>query len=370
MIKRILGLCPFIVLLLVVNCHNEPYEGDIINEDNACALAIQATDNAEQNYLSATEENFTLLCQIYRDALANQIEVCGDEDGNLQLSINTLNTCETVNLCTQAEAASEIARIDYESAADNTIEDLCNTYKNALAYQIVVCGDDGTLQALINEIGNCQFNESLCEDAIIAVTNAAEAYNNATDDNFETLCNTYKDAILSQIEICGDINGDLQLTIDQLGDCVPEDIVPIEGVWVLNFILISSQLDINNDEQETINIYAEMDCHETETVEFYTDGTGEFYQSTVANYSYVNNSGSADGVDYIVSCNEINTAVSFNWVRVNNDVFVTLENGSSITFLKSPNVLSLIIPNGFSANSVNNTTPNIIHDISYVYYQE
>ena len=97
----------------------------------------------------------SLYCQIYRDALEDQIEICGDEDGSLQLLINAIGSCEVVNLCEDAIAATETARIIYESAADSTIEDLCNAYKNALEYQIDVCGDDGLLQSIIGELGDC-----------------------------------------------------------------------------------------------------------------------------------------------------------------------------------------------------------------------
>jgi hypothetical protein len=367
--KRFLRL--LFVFLCFTNCHNEPYEGEIILEDNSCEMAIQAAISAAENYALASDEDFNILCQAYRDALENQIEECGDEDGILQASINGLGECVIVNeLCNDAITATQIAQQNYLAAEDDNFEELCNTYKNALQYQIEVCGDDGILQALINELGDCELDVDPCEEAMEATNIAEEAYNNFTEDNFEAICNTYKDALINQIEICGDIDGNLQLIIDQLGDCVPEDIVPIEGKWVLNFILISSQLDIDNDEQETINIYAEMDCHEIETVEFYTNGTGEFYRSTTANYSYENNSSSADGVDYIVSCSDLNTAVSFNWVRVDNNIFATLEGGGTITFIKSPSVLALYIPDGFSANNVDNISPNITHDISYVYYKE
>ncbi|WP_299124765.1 hypothetical protein [uncultured Winogradskyella sp.] len=367
--KRLLRL--LFVPLFLVNCDNEPYEGELIVEDNSCEIATQASVSAAEDYALASEEDFSILCQAYRDALENQIEKCGDEDGMLQTSIDSLGECSIINeLCDEAIIASQIARQNYLAAQDDNFEGLCNTYKDTLEYQIEVCGDDGSLQTLINELGNCELNADPCEEAIEATGIAEEAYNNFTEDNFEAICNAYKDALMSQIEICGDIDGNLQLIIDQLGDCVPEDIVPIEGTWVLNFILISSQLDIDNDEQETINIYAEMNCHEIETVEFYEDGTGEFYRSTLANYSYVNNSGSADGVDFIVTCSELNTAINFNWVRVDNNIFAMLEGGTTITFLKSPNVLSLFIPDGFSANNVDNISPNIIHDISYVYYKE
>jgi hypothetical protein len=63
-------------------------------------------------------------------------------------------------------------------------------------------------------------NDSIsCDDAILATAEAADAYNNATPDNYEDRCNAYKDALQDQIESCGDDSGFLQDLIDDLGDC-------------------------------------------------------------------------------------------------------------------------------------------------------
>jgi hypothetical protein len=145
----------FVILLFGLGCQNEPYEGDFPTENNTCLSTMQATANAAQNFLTSTDDDYSLFCQIYRDALEDEIEICGDEDGSLQLLLETLGSCEVINLCEEAIAASETARIIYESAADQTIEDLCNAYKNALDFQIEVCGDDGTLQSIIEGLGDC-----------------------------------------------------------------------------------------------------------------------------------------------------------------------------------------------------------------------
>lgn len=65
-------------------------------------------------------------------------------------------------------------------------------------------------------------NETLsCEDASAAVTAAADAYNNATAENYVAKCNAYKDALENQIESCGDENGMLQDIVDGL-DCTEQ----------------------------------------------------------------------------------------------------------------------------------------------------
>jgi len=156
MMNKIFGSCSIIILLLVLNCDNEPYEGDIITEDNSCALAIQATTEAGNNYLMATDEDSMLLCQVYRDALEDQIEICGDASGELRLLLENLGDCNNENLCTEAIVATEIALNNYENATDDNFEALCNIYKDALAYQIEVCGEDSLLQSILEELGDCE----------------------------------------------------------------------------------------------------------------------------------------------------------------------------------------------------------------------
>jgi len=57
------------------------------------------------------------------------------------------NTCE-------AQAATDQAEAAYNE--NNTDEDLCNAYKQALENQITECGDeDGSLQAIIDDLGDC-----------------------------------------------------------------------------------------------------------------------------------------------------------------------------------------------------------------------
>ncbi len=306
MIKNNYILIISVVIFLFFGCDNEPYEGEILIEDNSCLFATQNTLDAAEDLASATDENYSLLCQVYRDVVQDQIEACGDEDGSLQLILNTLGDCEEnvgVDLCAEAIAATEIAQSNYESATDENLEDRCNMYKNAL---------------------------------------------------------------LNQISICGDGSGELQAILDQLGDCTV-DLIPIEGDWLLTFIVTENPLDIDNDEQDTINIYPEMDCHQNESIVFFDDGTGAFTRTSFAAYSYTTNTSSFDGVDYIVDCISADETRTFNWVRDGNNVIATfMDNGEVLPFLKSTNVLSQFTMDGFSADSTDGS-PDIVQDIAFVY---
>ncbi|NNE32136.1 MAG: hypothetical protein HKN40_07185 [Winogradskyella sp.] len=230
MIKNVHVLFICVVCLLLYNCDNEPYEGEIILPDNACELAMLNVSEALTSFSSASGVNYNMLCQAYKDALQNQIDICGD---------------------------------------------------------------DGSLQTLIQDLGDCILNtENLCEDAEAATIVAQSAYENATADNFEDVCNNYKDALEYQITVCGDSDF-LQDIIVQLDDCRPE-FVDLIGVWTLVGWNTDMARDINNDGIVTNNYLEEIDCYTNETIEFNANGTGAFYYRSEAQITYTPNSDGSD----------------------------------------------------------------------------
>lgn len=73
---------------------------------------------------------------------------CSSNDDN-----NTPLSCEEASLATMEAAFA------FSNATDQNLEQLCTAYKNALAAQIDVCGDaNGELQDLIESLGDCQLN--------------------------------------------------------------------------------------------------------------------------------------------------------------------------------------------------------------------
>lgn len=222
MVKKIFLLGTFAILFMAVNCDNEPYEGEIIFEDTECLEAIETTELAAQNFLNASQEDYNEFCFNYKEALLNQIQVCGDEDGGLQLQADNLGNCEEeVDLCQEATEATELARIIYESAADETIEDLCNAYKDAILYQIEVCGDDGTLLSILEELGSCEI-----------------------------------------------------------------EVVDVLGTWKLVSWNTDEPRDLNNDGIVTNNYLEDIDCYENETIEFNPDATGTMFLRSMAEFTY------------------------------------------------------------------------------------
>jgi hypothetical protein len=303
MIKKIFRTYVFASLFLFVNCDNEPYEGDIIIEDNSCELAIQASNEAADNYLNANSENFNLFCQAYKDALENQIEKCGDSDGDLQL--------------------------------------------------------------IIDGLSDCVFNNTLCEEAIAATQQAQVNYQGATDSNFEDLCNEYKSAVQNQIDICGNSSA-LQSILEELGSCEPV-FVDTVGTWRLVSWLNDVPLDINNDGVVTNDYLEEIDCYNNETITFNPNGTGTFFYRSIANFTFTTVMGSTADIDFNVTCNDINIDQTFTWTQSGNTIEITMTDGTILNHFRNGNSLFVVIQDGFLATNTEDSADVFSESVTYVY---
>lgn len=230
MVKKIFMLCAFAILFMAANCDNEPYEGEIIFEDTACIEAIEITSMALGNFLNASEEDYYEFCLDYKEALLNQIEICGDEDGSLQLLSDELDDCYDDDLCAEAIAATEIAEANYNNyTEDDNYQQLCEAYKSALEYQQEVCGESAVLQSLILGLGDCQ-----------------------------------------------------------------QEFVETPGDWILVSWITDNLRDIDNDGVVTNNYLDEIDCYTNETMTFNTDGTGAMFLRSYADITFTPNEGGED----------------------------------------------------------------------------
>lgn len=73
--------------------------------------------------------------------------------------------------CQVAVITSESARVDFENAAAEDYTATCNDYKTALEQQITICGDaDGSIQTLINNLGDCTDPDAGVVNGQISVT--------------------------------------------------------------------------------------------------------------------------------------------------------------------------------------------------------
>lgn len=88
----------FLLNIVVVSCNIEPYEGDIPDGPVVltCPEAIQNSADAALAFSNATSENYAQACADYKAALIAQLNFCGDDTGTLQLVIDGLGDCGTV----------------------------------------------------------------------------------------------------------------------------------------------------------------------------------------------------------------------------------------------------------------------------------
>ena len=158
--KKLSILFSLFILLTAFTCENEPLEGDFETDTEiTCEAAAQNTQDAAIAFLSVTNETYTQLCLAYRNALEVQLFLCGDPDGTLQIQIDSLGDCGATNPdpCETATNLANQAETAYNG--DTSDSDLCTAYKAALENKIAVCGDaDGSIQILIDELGDCSAN--------------------------------------------------------------------------------------------------------------------------------------------------------------------------------------------------------------------
>lgn len=157
--KRLFYFIPIAVLITFISCDVEPLDSGVLAQNNNnqnCQAAVQASAEASADFAGATEENFEELCLALASALENQINICGDESGNLQTALDELDCTVSSELCTNAITLAEAAQTAFQNATEENYTQLCNAYAIALQAQINACGDpDGELQIMIDDLGDC-----------------------------------------------------------------------------------------------------------------------------------------------------------------------------------------------------------------------
>ena len=159
--KRLGYILSLFVLLCAFTCENEPLEGEFTNEEGPnggnCDDAAVAVGEALLEFLTATDENYTELCNAYRDTLEAALVACGDEDGSLQQAIDDLGDCTNDDTsCAMAQANTAAAEEAFNNATDDNYTQLCEAYVGALAVEIFTCLDpNNELQDIIDQLGDC-----------------------------------------------------------------------------------------------------------------------------------------------------------------------------------------------------------------------
>jgi hypothetical protein len=294
-------------LFMAITCDNEPYEGDLVGQIDLCVLAIQTTAEASDVFDTASDEDYNLLCQAYRNALEDQIEICGDENGELQTLIEGLGDCviEDSTACDMAIEATAIALADLEDAITPEYTEACVIYRQALQNQIIECGDDGTLLGLINDLGNCE----------------------------------------------------------------PE-IFNLVGDWRLIGWQSDIPRDIDNDGVETSDYLTEIDCFENETASFNADGTGTLFYRESMEVEVSSPSNDPSDLEYTVECFEDIRNFDFTWTQEGDSITVILDSdGTVMDFFRNGDIIFIAMRDFFVATSSSSNVQDIVQDIIWGYAQ-
>jgi hypothetical protein len=119
-----------------------------VQVDNA-QMAYEMLLSSNSEFLSSSD--FEAACNAYSQALTLQLTYCGDSDGSLQALINSLGSCQLS--CEQAQDNTAEAEIQYITATIGNFNDKCAQYLFYLQEQIDICGDaDGSIQVEIDSL--------------------------------------------------------------------------------------------------------------------------------------------------------------------------------------------------------------------------
>lgn len=156
--KKVLVLFCIFLLCSAFQCDDEALEGDFITAEAAvCEAAIIDTVEAALEFLEADNDTFTDICAAYKTALQAQIEACGDEDGSLQNIIEQLGDC-SVDIdaeCQEAILLKNEAEDIFNNSTDTDYTENCNALKEAIQGIIDICGSTQELVDQLEGLGNC-----------------------------------------------------------------------------------------------------------------------------------------------------------------------------------------------------------------------
>lgn len=125
-----------------------------------------------------------------------------------------------------------------------------------------------------------------CVEAIQNTGDAANAFAQATNNNYSALCNAYINALEDQLSLCGDDTGAIQTLIDSLGDCTSD---PDPGLssdyWPRS---IGNSWDFSSttfgDYTMQMNSIENIDGNDYYKIDNYIQGTTAWLRKSGSNY--------------------------------------------------------------------------------------
>lgn len=145
--KKLLSFLSLFIVLTAFTCDDEPIDADILSNQVCEQVTAQATAAAVTLGLS-TESNYFDNCYAYRLALQAQIQSCGDDDGTIQAIIDGLGDCEYVNNNTNNSLIGTWIAQSFQANITNTI---------------TAANGDETIVALVAQAANFDYNLTFTE---------------------------------------------------------------------------------------------------------------------------------------------------------------------------------------------------------------
>ncbi len=135
-----------------------------------------------------------------------------------KVPLTTGNFPSNVYTCQDAQAATAIALQAYTTVDimdSAAYETACQTYKSALVNEMNYCADeDGSIQEIINQLDAVNC-QLTCEQAMANTETVFNDFDTATLGNYIAACNRYVFYLNEQITFCGDDDGAIQALIDE-----------------------------------------------------------------------------------------------------------------------------------------------------------
>ncbi|MCX7548310.1 hypothetical protein OS188_10140 [Xanthomarina sp. F1114] len=268
-LKSALYLSFSLFLVVFSACDNEPIDPGIIDNGGGVGSCEEATEvliTATTNYNNASPEDvgFEAICVAYANALQGVIIACGDTDGALQGTLDTLDCEPSDSACQDAQLVTLSAEAQYQADPDNTA--LCNAYKTALVNEINACGDmDGSLQTLIDTL-NCTTGGTTDGEALMTANLDGEQFDNLKPNGY----NMFQKAI--SMETYSYANDDDYIKIQ--GNSTYAEIVPNEYTKEINLHIPQSNWAVGTYPLQTSVAHASSGDVNTHYNVIYNNGDG------------------------------------------------------------------------------------------------
>lgn len=291
-IKNASLLVVSLLLITVFSCENEPLDPGFFSEDgsnnsslvgtwkvvsfSADIISTTSIDGVETvigNTVSGSNLEYSLVFS------ADTFETNGSYDVTTITVIDGNNAGTTTNALSNVSGSGNYVADGNIMSIDGSFFDLSMNGTNTsgqgeeqeVAYTISEDGETLTFNQndtqtqlangieVISEIVSSSVwirtvEQSSCDIAINITAIAQAAYsNNPTSVN---LCNTYGAALQNQILACGDENGMIQATIDDLGNCTVGTTSPFAMTFKINGMQYNLNNPFGNNESSTTNIFS------------------------------------------------------------------------------------------------------------------